>query len=243
MDNEECTIKITGIDPDNTWGYTLNAELTNKSSEKTYMFSVLSATINGVVCDPLFATEVTPGNKSNEEIIFYNSAFEENGITEYTDIELTFSVFDSNDWLADAVAQTTFHVYPYGEDKATTFVREAQPTDTILVDNDKLTAIVTGYEMDEIWGYTVNLFLVNKTDVEIIFSVENASINGYMADPFYATSVPAGKCAFSSMSWSDSTFAENGITDVEEIQFTLTAYDAQNWSGDAFANEAIVLQP
>ena len=64
VDNSECIIKVTGIDPDTLWGYALKVQLENKSSEKTYMFSVDSAAINGVQCDPFFATEVTAGKKS-----------------------------------------------------------------------------------------------------------------------------------------------------------------------------------
>ena len=70
IDNAECAVKITEIDPDNMWGYTLKAQLENKSTEKTYMFSVESASINGVQCDPMFASEVAAGKKANEEINF-----------------------------------------------------------------------------------------------------------------------------------------------------------------------------
>lgn len=156
---------------------------------------------------------------------------------------MTFRVYDSNDWTADAVAKETIHIYPYGEDKAVNFVREAQDSDNVIIDNDYVSVIVTGYEKDEIWGYTVNLFLLNKTDKNVMFSVDEASVNGFMADPFYATSVSAGKCAFSSMSWSDTTFEENSITEVETIEFKFRAYDEDNWSGDDFANETITLNP
>lgn len=243
VDNDECTIKITDIDPDNLWGYTLKVQLENKSTEKTYMYSVESASINGVQCDPFFATEVAAGKKSNNEISFSDSDLEDNGVGDYTDIELTFRVYDSNDWMADEVARETVHVYPYGEDKATIFVREAQANDNVIIDNDYVTVIVTGYEDDAIWGYTVNLFLLNKTDKDVMFSVDEASVNGYMADPFYATEVAAGKCAFSSMSWSDTTLEDNSITAVEEIEFKFRAYDSDNWFGDDFANEIITLNP
>lgn len=243
VDNDECSIKITGIEADNMWGYTIKALLENKSADKTYMFSVETAAINGVQCDPFFATEVAAGKKSNEKISFTDDVLEENGITEYTDIELTFRVYDSNDWTADAVAKETIHIYPYGEDKAVNFVREAQDSGNVIIDNDYVSVIVTGYEKDEIWGYTVNLFLLNKTDKNVMFSVDEASVNGFMADPFYATSVSAGKCAFSSMSWSDTTFEENSITEVETIEFKFRAYDEDNWSGDDFANETITLNP
>lgn len=243
VDNDECTIKITDIDPDNLWGYTLKVQLENKSVEKTYMYSVESASINGVQCDPFFATEVAAGKKSNNEISFTDSDLEDNGIGDYTDIELTFRVYDSDDWMADEIARETVHVYPYGEDKATIFVRETQANDNVIIDNDYVTVIVTGYEDDAIWGYTVNLFLLNKTDKDIMFSVDEASVNGYMADPFYATEVAAGKCAFSSMSWSDTTLENNNITTVEEIEFKFRAYDSDNWFGDDFANETITLKP
>ncbi len=243
VDNAECTIKITEIDLDNMWGFTLKAQLENKSTDKTYMFSVESAAINGVQCDPLFATKVAAGKKSNEEISFPGEELEENGVDDYTDIELTFRVYDSNDWEADAVAKETIHIYPYGEDKATKFVREAQASDNVLIDNEYVTVIATEYEDDEIWGYTVNLFLLNKTNKNVMFSVDEASVNGFMADPFYATSVSAGKCAFSSMAWSDTTLEENSITEIEEIEFNFRAYDEDDWFGNDFANETITLNP
>lgn len=94
-----------------------------------------------------------------------------------------------------------------------------------------------------IFAYTANLFLLNKTDKTVMFSVDDASVNGFMADPFYATSVSAGKCAFSSMAWSDTTLEENGITEVEEIEVLFRAYDADDFMGEDFANEVITLNP
>lgn len=242
VDNDECTIKITKIEPDNFWGYTLKVQLENKSADKTYMFSVESASINGVQCDPFFATEVAAGKKVNHEINFSDSDLEDNGVGEYTDIELTFRVYDSNDWMADPVAVETVHVYPYGEENAVKFVREMQESDQVILDNDYVTVIVTGYDENALWGYTVNLFLLNKTDKNIMISVDEASVNGFMADPFYAIEMMAGKCAFSSMSWSDTTLEENDISAVEEIEFKIRAYDSENWYDD-YANEAVTLNP
>lgn len=242
-DNEECSIKITGIDADDVFGYSLKLNLENKSADKTYMFSVTEAAINGVKSDPFFAQEVTAGKKSNSDINFSDSALSENGITDFTDIELSFRVYDNDDWTADAVAEETVHVYPYGEDKATVFKRQPQSTDNIILDNEYVTVTVTGYENDSIWGYTLNLFLENKSDKNIMFSVNDASVNGYMLDPFYAESVVAGKCAFSSMSWPNTTLEENGITDVNNIEFTLRVYDNDDFSANDLANEVITLNP
>ena len=243
VDNAECSIKVTEIDPDNIWGYTLKVQLENKSNSKTYMFSVENAAINGVQCDPLFATEVAAGKKSNEEIIFLDDDFEENGITDYTDIEITFRVYDTNDWMANDVAKEIVHVYPYGEDKAVKHVRTAQPSDNIIIDNEDVTVIVTGYEDDAIWGYTAKLYIMNKTDKNLMFSVDEASVNGYMADPFFAKSVSSGKSAFASMSWSDTTLEDNGIVAVEEIEFNLRVYDADDWLENDLVNKRVTLRP
>ncbi len=243
VDNEECIIKITDIEPDSMWGYTLKVYLENKSADKTYMYSVESAAINGVQADPLFAVDVAAGKKANGEINFAASELESVGIDEFTDIELTFRAYDYDDWMADPVATETIHVYPLGEENATQFTRESQSTDTVLIDNDYVTVIVTGYEDDSIWGYTANLFLVNKSDKNVMFSVDEASVNGYMADPFFANSVSAGKCAFSSMSWSDTTLEENSITEIEEIELIFRAYNDDDFMSDDFANETITLVP
>lgn len=242
VDNDECAIIITGIDPDNIWGYTLSVNLENKSSDKTYMFSVSSAAVNGVQCDPFFATEVAAGKKSVDNISFSDSDIKKNGI-EFTDIELTFRVYDSNDWTADNVAMETVHVYPYGEDKAEVFERTPQSSDNIIIDNEYVTVTVIGYEEDNIWGYTVDLFLQNKTDTEVMFSVDEASVNGYMVDPFWATSVLPGKCAFKAMYWSDTALEESGITEIEEIEFVFRVYDYEDWTADDIVNETITLHP
>ncbi len=243
VDNEECLIKITGIEPDNMWGYTLKVQVENKSADKTYMFSVDNAAVNGVQCDPLFVTEVAPGKKANEQINFMGDELEENGIDNYTDIELSFRVYDSDDWSADPVAEETVHVYPYGEEKAVTFTREAQASDIVIVDNAYVTAVVTGYEEDEIWGFTVNLFLLNKTDKELMFTADDVSVNGFMAEPLFATSVAAGKCTFADMTWLGDEFETNGITSVEEIEMTFRAYDFSDFFADDLANETLVLKP
>ena len=243
VDNDDCTIKITGVDPDNMWGYTVNAYFENKSADKTFMFSVTSAAVNGVEADPFFAAEVAAGKKSNEEITFTNSELEKNGVGDFTDIELNFSVYDSNDWMADDITEETVHIYPYGEENAVSFVRTPGEEDVVLADNEYATVTAIGYEWDDIWGYTVNIYIVNKTDTSIMVSVDEASINGYMADPFYATSVGAGKCAFSAISWYEDDLEANGITEVENIEFALKVYDENDWMAEDFINEVVTLNP
>lgn len=243
VDNDECSIKLTGIDPDNSSGYVIKTQLENKSEEKTYVFSVQSASINGVQCDTLFYRWVSPGKKAKEEILFFDSMLKEADVGEYTDIELSFLVYVEDDYSCQ-VAKETVHVYPYGEENAASFVRETQPTDTVLIDNEYVSVIVTRYEQNPGWEYTVNLFCLNKTDKKIVFKAEEVSVNGYMTDPGGGMgTLEAGKSYFSSMSWSAGKLEEIDVTTVEEIEFKLRVYDYENSHGEDFANEVITLNP
>ncbi len=241
VDNEHCTIRITGIDPDGFWGYTLHVYMENKSSDTTYMISVDHASINGVSSDPLFATEVAPGKKTNEEITFMEEFPEDIG--KYSDILLSFKVYNSNDWLEDTITEAEAHIYPYGEASAIQFERPECSTDTVLVDNENVTIVVTGYRMDAIWGYTADLYISNKTDTEIMVSVDDVSVNGFMIDPYFSTSVPAGTNAFADISWYEDNLTANGITQVEEIEMKLQVYDYNDWLSDYIVEKTVTLNP
>ncbi len=241
-DNEHCTIKVTGIEDNPIWGYTLKVYLENKSAATTYMMAVDSASINGVQADPLFAKEVSPGKKANGEISFPKELFGGNDIGPYSDIELNFRIYDAKDWSADPVSEPGAHIYPLGEAAAAKFTRPQKDTDTVLVDNEHVTVILEGFRLDDIWGYTADLFLVNKTKSPAMFSADEVSVNGFMVDPFYAESLNGGSCTFSTMSWSEHSFEESAITEVDSVEFLLRVYDADDWD-DVYVNQTIRLKP
>ena len=127
---------------------------------------------------------------------------------------------------------------------------EPVPTETVaafeeilLVDNENCTFKITSTGTDPIWGYTLQVYLENKTDVELMFSLDDVSVNGFMCDPFWASSVAAGKKANEEISFSDSDFEKNGITEVSEIVFTLTVYDANDWTADHLVSETFTIHP
>lgn len=243
IDNDECLVSVKGVDEDAALGFSVVLYLENKSTDKTYMFTVDTASVNGVDSDPLFAVELPPETKSNESFAFLDSSLEENGITKYTDIKIDFSVSDSDDWLAEPVAEKTVHLYPYGKENAKKFERKSLDSDIVIVDNDIASVIVTGFEEDEIFGYTAKLYLVNKTDKELMFTCDDVTVNGYKADPYFARSVTPSTSAFASISWYEETFEENGIKDVEKIKFLMRAYDVDDILADDLISEKVEIKP
>lgn len=113
----------------------------------------------------------------------------------------------------------------------------------VLAEDENVTVKVTGVEEDGLLGYTLKVFLENKTDKELMFTVENVSVNGFMVDPFWADTVDAGKKANEEIFFLRSDFANNGIEAVEEITLTLRAYDNDNWLADDIFNDTITIKP
>lgn len=115
--------------------------------------------------------------------------------------------------------------------------------EVVLVDNENCTVIIKNIDPDNLFGYTLNVFLENKTDKELMFSVDGVSVNGYMCDPFWASIVSAGKKANQQVSFSESDFENNGISEVTDITFTLNVYDNTNWTSDYLVEETFTVNP
>lgn len=112
-----------------------------------------------------------------------------------------------------------------------------------LVENDSVVMKLTGILEDPIWGYTLKVYLENKTDKNLMFSVEDAAVNGFMCDPFWAAEVRAGMKANEEISFSKSDFEANGIQKVTDILFTLHVYDSDDWMAEDYVNQTVTIKP
>ena len=88
---------------------------------------------------------------------------------------------------------------------------------------------VTGYDPDSMWGFELKLYCENKTDKTLMFAVEDASVNGYMMDPGFATEVAAGKKENTEMTWFTDDLETNGVESVEDIEMKIHVYDSDDW--------------
>ncbi len=242
VEDENCTFTITAIEEDSTWGYTLKAFLENKT-DLELMFSLSNVSVNGFMCDPFWAKTVAPGMKANEAISFSDSDFKANGITDVTEIAFTLDIYDNNDWMADHLVSDTFTIFPLGEEAVQPYTREAVEGERVLFDDENVTMIVTGFDPDSIWGYTLNVYLENKTDKTLMFSIDGASVNGFMADPFWAKTVAPGKRSNTTISWTESEFENSGITEVESISLPVRVYDSNDWMAEDVLNDTFTVTP
>ena len=248
VDNELFSITVKNIDENAEYegilGYAVNLLIENKSPDKTYTFIIQKGDVNGVEVDPFMLIFVSPGKKANKSVVLDD--LKEYGIEEYTDIELTLDVVEGKDWYNDPyVMSEPIHIYPYGKENAGKFVYKAKTGDQVLVDNEYVTVIYTGDNKENELGYSINLYIVNKTDKDITVSGDDMSINGYMVGADFFKDVSAGKASLSNIQWYEETFKENDIDEskINDIEFSLDIYPPENIEAEHFFNGMLKITP
>lgn len=93
-------IKIIVKKVENTGSF-LGAEIyvyIENNSDKDVMIQTRDVSLNGFMVDPIFSSDICAGKKAYDTISFLDSALEDNGIEEITDLELYFHVCEADGW-------------------------------------------------------------------------------------------------------------------------------------------------
>ena len=241
VDDEHCTFIIKNVDPNGDWGFTLNVFCENKT-DKNLMFSWDDVSVMGFMADPFWAVDVAAGKKANESISFSYDTLETIGMEAVDDITFTLRISDSDDWSVDPILVEEFAVYPTGKSIQDISYPSRMTTENevVLYDTDEYSFVILSSETKN-GDYLVYCYLENKTGHEIMFSMDNVSANGFMADPCWGDSVAAGKKLYSTVCFYESVLTENGITDIEDIEFTLRVSNADTW--DTHVSEVFTYIP
>lgn len=228
VDNENLTIKIVEVEDDPLWSFTIKIFVENKTSDTNLVFTLDTAVINGYEYPAFWYESVEFGKKSNSEINFYSWTTEDLGITTFDKIDLYFRVYDDDDWDAEDLLEEKYTIYPTGlsESEIVSPPRPTSENEYVVIDNEFVTFIIIDTYMDDIWGYTLRVYIENKTsDIEMMFTWDDVSVNDYMIDPFWAKSLIPGAKTISEISFDEEDLEDNGITEVLEIEFNLRVYD------------------
>lgn len=242
VDNEDLLFKISAIVNDPVWGYTLKAQIENRT-DKDLLIALDEVSVNGYMCDPYFAATVTAGMKANKDISFSTDSFEKIGIRNVTDITFELRAYDSKNIADDEIIDEDFTIYPMGKDAAKEYLRESQEGDIVLFDNEQCTMVITGFEQDSVWGYSAHVYLRNQTDDTLMFSVGDAAVNGYMCNPYFAVTVAPGKQCITEITWSKDALKENHITEVTTLTLPIRVYETDGYLHGHIVNETFTVKP
>ena len=115
--------------------------------------------------------------------------------------------------------------------------------DEVLLDSDVLKFTVNGVEDDDWYGLILHVTAENKTDKKLNLSPDDFTVMGYLCDGYGSETLdPKGSVSFDIKLDEDGMLAA-GLTDLDEICFSLKARDADDYWADPLVNETLVLYP
>lgn len=224
FDQNGIVVTLKSLDVDNIWGPSLLVLVENNGTQNATV-QVKSAAINGVMMDTMFSSDVTPGKKSNEEITI-TSDFEVAGISIIKDIELSFHVFNTDNW--ETLFDTELlHVTTSADDS---YQQVYDDSGFLALDQSGVKIVVKRVDSkDSFWGADVYVYLENNTNHNLTVQARDVSINGFMVDPAFSSDVLAGKKAYDSLTFFESDLIDNGIDSVDELELSFHVFYADSW--------------
>lgn len=208
--------------------------LVDNQSDKDMLVGCNALIVNDYMINDLFGAEVAAGKKSNEVVYLSSAELEAAGIDSVGKIEIYFNVSDADSY------ETLFST-----DCVTIQTSAFEQMDTMPNDagtelyNEKGIRIV-GKTVDEnsFWGAAILLYCENTTDRNVCIQVEDLSVNGFMMNPLFSTTVYAGKKAIDDITLFSEDLEQNGIETIEEVELKFHIFD--NDSYDMIADSEVI---
>lgn len=244
VDQDQATFSITKVENNDHVGMQLHVQCINKT-DRALLFSWDMVSVCGYMYDPLWVEEVAGGKTANSTIDFDTYQLEQMGIDSVDEISFTLRIVDSENWMEDPIVQQAFTIYPTGLNADTLQLPQRKPTEgqVVIADNENLRFVIEKADAKNASGYVLSVYMENKTDRNLMFSWDRVSVNDYMIDPFWATSVTAGKKACAEITFYRSDLESNAIEAVKNIEFTLLVSDYDDWEADYLLKNTYTYNP
>ena len=103
-----------------------------------------------------------------------------------------------------------------------------------------VTEVIADSVHGDVEGYTLRLYLENRSETDAVFSLENVTLNGQSSDPDWIRPLGAEKKFFVDLYWSDGEMAALEIAQVLSVQMELVMCDE---SGTELARQQLDFKP
>lgn len=221
--NESCALTLESVGTEEWGDYSWTVSMTNKTGSEL-IFTVDQVYVNDHEADPYWASYAPAMQTTPSTISWFASTLDACGIRSVDRVDFTLSVYPTGS-ANDLLAREKITVYPNGEAAYQPVAYEAGPNDTVLADTPELFFAATGCNPDGDWGYNLNVYLENRTDAALDFTVENAKVNGQLLDPYWFRTLDAGKKSFTYINWYTDELEHMEIFEVSKIEFDLVVTD------------------
>ena len=116
-----------------------------------------------------------------------------------------------------------------GNNTSESTVGGAELSERVVFEYEGIKITVTGWKEGGLFGPELLLLIENDSDQDITVQCRDSSINGYVVDSVMSDDVPIGKKSNTSITFYSSDLENNGITDIEEIEFRFHIFNQDTW--------------
>lgn len=209
---------------DRIWGDGIKLLIEN-NSDKSVTVGCNALIVNNYMISDLFVSGVAAGKKANEIMYLSNTELEAAGIESVGQIEAYFYVYDSDTY------ETLFDT-----ECVTIQTSEYENMDTVaddtgveLYNTDGIRIVGKTVDENSFWGTAILLYCENNSGKNIVISVDEMSINGFMMNPLFTTTVYDGKMALEDITIFSEDLVANGIEAIEDVELKFHIYDAATY--------------
>lgn len=226
MDQDGVVITATEYVTDDLWGDGIRLLLEN-NSERDVGIGCRALIVNDYMLTDLFSSKVAAGKKANETMYLSSTQLNAAGIENVGKVEIYFYAYDPDTYEtlfdADCVTIETsafaqMDTDPDGEDEGTE-----------LYAQDGIRIVGKAVDEESFWGTAILLYCENSSGRNVGINVENLSINGFMMDPIFSTTIYDGKKAIEDITILSSDLEDNGIEKIEDVEVSFHIYDADSY--------------
>lgn len=240
--DNSCSFRLVKTGKDAEGNYCWTVELKNLTNSELLM-SLDDVYVNDYAADPCWAVTLAAGETRVAEVSWFASDFSACGITTVGRINLHFRAYPKGK-PQSLLADTDLTVYPAGIEAYTAQWRSWLSTDKVLLESELCALAVTEIIADsvhgDVEGFTLRLYLENRSQTDGVFTLENVILNGQSSDISWLRPLGAGKKFFVDLQWSDSEMAELEIAQVLSVQLDLVMTDE---AGNELARETLSFEP
>lgn len=224
-EGKNIRVTATGLKFDDFFGPSVSVLIEN-DSDKNITVQTRKTSINGIMVETVFSSDVAAGKKANDSITFLFSDLENAEIKTIKDIEFSLHISDSDTW--DSIVDTDLITLHTTADAS--YVQEYDDSGFVAYEDKNVKIVVKKLNSsDRFWGSDVYLYIENNSDKDITVQARDVSINGFMVEPVFSSDIVAGKKAYDTITFMESDLKNNNITDIEELELKFHIFDMETW--------------
>ncbi|MBH1941932.1 hypothetical protein I5677_13600 [Mobilitalea sibirica] len=215
--------KITALNIEDTFLGPEIRLLIENSSDTNITVQAKETSINDLMIEPAFSSNVAAGKKAKEGITFLSDDLKINEIETIANIEFILDIFNTETW--DTIIESDPIIIHTSESE--TYVQEYDDTGEVIYEGNDIKIVEKGLMTDDFFGPVIKLYIENNSNTGVTVQARDVSVNGFMVEPAFSADVSPGKKANEGITFFD--LEENQIDEITQAEFTLEIFDTITW--------------